>query len=43
MFEFSCIEKAIISDGLSSVAPFIDERCSHNTMIEYITIRKINV
>ena len=34
-------EKAIISDGLSSVAPLIDERCSYNSIIEYVTIRKL--
>jgi hypothetical protein len=34
-------EKAIIADGLSSVAPLIDERCSYNAMIEYVTIRKL--
>jgi hypothetical protein len=34
-------EKAIISDGLSSVAPLIDERCNYNTMIEFVTIRKL--
>jgi hypothetical protein len=34
-------EKAIISDGLSSVAPLTDERCSCNAMIEYMTIRKL--
>jgi hypothetical protein len=34
-------EKAIISDGLSSVAPLTDERCNYNAMIEYVTIRKM--
>jgi hypothetical protein len=34
-------EKAIISDGLSSVAPLFDERCSYNAMIEYVTVRKL--
>jgi hypothetical protein len=34
-------EKAIISDGLSSVAPLFDERCNNNAMIEYVTIRKL--
>jgi hypothetical protein len=34
-------EKAIISDGLSSVAPLFDERCSYNAMIEYVTISKL--
>jgi hypothetical protein len=34
-------EKAIISDGLSSVAPLFDERCSYNAMIDYVTIRKL--
>jgi len=34
-------EKAIISDGLSSVAPLFNERCSYNAMIEYVTIRKL--
>ena len=33
-------EKAIISDGLSGVAPLFDERCSYNAMIEYVTIKK---
>jgi hypothetical protein len=34
-------EKAIIADGLSSVATLTDERCSCNAMIEYMTIRKL--
>jgi hypothetical protein len=34
-------EKAIISDGLSSVAPLIDERCNYNAIIEYKIIKKI--
>jgi len=34
-------EKAIISDGLSSLAPLIDERCSYNAMMEYVTIVKL--
>ena len=34
-------EKAIISDGLSSVAPLTDERCNYNVMIEFMTIRKL--
>jgi hypothetical protein len=34
-------EKAIISDGLSIVAPLFLERCSYNAMIEYVTIRKL--
>jgi hypothetical protein len=34
-------EKAIIADGLSSVASLIDERCNYNAMIEYVTIRKL--
>jgi hypothetical protein len=34
-------EKAIISDGLSNVAPLTDERCNYNAMIEYVTIRKL--
>jgi hypothetical protein len=34
-------EKAIIPDGLSSVAPLFNERCSYNAMIEYVTIRKL--
>ena len=34
-------EKAIISDGLSSVAPLIDERCNYNAMIDYFTISKL--
>jgi hypothetical protein len=34
-------EKAIISDGLSSVAPLFNERCSYNAMIEFVTIRKL--
>jgi len=34
-------EKAIISDGLSSVAPLTDERCSYNAMIEFVTIKKL--
>jgi hypothetical protein len=35
-------EKAIISDGLSSVDPHKDERCNYNSLIEYVTIRKLN-
>jgi hypothetical protein len=35
-------EKAIISDGLSSVAPLFDKRCSYDAMIEFITISKLN-
>jgi len=34
-------EKAIISDGLSSVAPLFLERCNYNAMIEYVAIRKL--
>jgi hypothetical protein len=34
-------EKAIISDGLSSVAPHFDKRCSYNAMIEILTIKKL--
>ena len=34
-------EKAIISDGLSSLAPLFDERCSYNAMIEFVTIKKL--
>jgi hypothetical protein len=34
-------EKAIISDGLSNVAPLFNERCNYNAMIEYVTIRKL--
>jgi hypothetical protein len=34
-------EKAIISDGLSIVAPLTDERCNYNAMIELITIKKL--
>ena len=34
-------EKAIIADGLSSVAPLTDERCNYNAMNEYVTIRKL--
>jgi hypothetical protein len=34
-------EKAIISDGLSIIAPLIDERCNYNAMIEFVTIRKL--
>jgi hypothetical protein len=34
-------EKAIISDGLSSVAPLFDERCNYNAMIELVTIKKL--
>jgi hypothetical protein len=33
-------EKAIISSGLSSVAPLFNERCSYNWMIEYVTMKK---
>ena len=34
-------EKAIIFDGLSSVAPLFDERCSYYKMIELLTITKL--
>jgi len=34
-------EKAIISDGLSSVAPLIDQKYNHQPMIEYVAIRKV--
>ena len=34
-------EKGDISDGLSSMAPITDERCSYNAMIQYVTIRKL--
>jgi hypothetical protein len=34
-------EKAIISDGLSSVAPLFYERCNYNAMIDYLTIQKL--
>jgi hypothetical protein len=34
-------EKAIISDGLCSVAPLFDERCNYNAMIEYVTIGRL--
>jgi len=34
-------EKAIISDGLSSVAPLFDERCNYNAIIEFFTIKKL--
>ena len=36
-------EQAIISDGLSRLAPLFNERCSYNTMIEYATIRKLKI
>ena len=36
-------EKAIISDGLSSVAPPILESYNFNAMIAYLTIRKLSV
>jgi hypothetical protein len=35
-------EKAIISDGLSGVAPLFDERCSYNTLIDFVSIKKTN-
>jgi hypothetical protein len=34
-------KKAIIADGLSSLAHLIDERCSCKAMIEYVPIRKL--
>jgi len=34
-------EKAIIADGLSSVAPLFDERCNYNALIEFVTIKKL--
>jgi hypothetical protein len=35
-------EKAIISDGLSIMGPLIDERCSFNTLIDFVSIKKTN-
>jgi hypothetical protein len=35
------IEKEVISDLLSTCAPLFNERCNYNTMIEFITIRKL--
>jgi hypothetical protein len=34
-------KKEVIYDLLSCVAPLTDERCNYNSMIEYITIRKL--
>jgi hypothetical protein len=34
-------KKGDISVALCSFAPLIDERCSYNAMIEYVTIRKL--
>lgn len=34
-------EKAIIADGLSSVATLFLESCSYNALTEYVIIRKI--
>lgn len=34
-------KKANKNTGLSIFAPLIDERCSYNSMIEYVTIRKL--
>ena len=34
-------EKAIISDGLSSVAPLNDESCNFNALVEYVTVKKL--
>jgi DNA invertase Pin-like site-specific DNA recombinase len=34
-------EKTSFSRGQSNWAPLIDERCNYNSMIEYITIRKL--
>jgi hypothetical protein len=34
-------EKAIISDGFSSLAPLIDQKYNHQPMIEYVAIRKV--
>jgi hypothetical protein len=28
---------------LSNFAPLTDERCNYNAMIEYVTIRKLNI
>jgi hypothetical protein len=35
-------EKAIISDGFSSVARLFNDRCNYNAMIEYVTIKELN-
>jgi hypothetical protein len=35
-------EKAIISDGLSSLAPLIDQKYNHQPMVEYVIIYKSN-
>jgi len=34
-------KKEVISDLLSCVAPLFDERCNYNSMIEYVTMRKL--
>ena len=34
-------EKEVKKDLLPIVAPLTDERCNYNTMIEFITIRKL--
>jgi hypothetical protein len=35
-------EKAIISDGLSSVAPLVDERCSYLSMLDFQILWKLD-
>jgi hypothetical protein len=34
-------EKAIIADGLCSMASLFNKRCSYNAMIEYVKIWKL--
>jgi hypothetical protein len=34
-------KKGDISVALCTLAPLIDERCSYNSIIEYVTIRKL--
>jgi hypothetical protein len=36
-------EKVIISDGLSSVAPLFNVRCSYNEMSNYVAIRELKL
>ena len=31
-----------VTNILCTLAPLTDERCNHNSMIEYVTIRKLN-
>jgi hypothetical protein len=41
VLEGSKNNKEVYKDLLCTLAPLIDERCSYNSIIEYVTIRKL--